>query len=96
MGNKPEIIRAENRECSGRQVRNHADQHSEETSGGKWAEIMGAEKLETSAKSCRPKHSEHPECTARQVGHKPEIVRTENQNARGMQLQIARRLTMVG
>ena len=40
----------------------------------------------TSAKSCGPKHSEHPECTGRQVEVKPEITRAENPECSGKQL----------
>ena len=41
------------------------------------------QKWETSATSWGPKHSEHPECTGRQVGDKPEIMRAENAECGG-------------
>ena len=40
-------------------------------------ECSGRQSWETSAKSCGPEHSEHPERTGRQ-GDKPEIMRAEN------------------
>ena len=79
-------------ETSWRQAWNHAGREKLETSlkscGQRIQSVVG-DNWETSAKSRRPKHSEHPECTARQAGHKPEIMRimrAENPECSGRQL----------
>ena len=59
--------------------KSHAEQSTQSI------QLVMEDKWETSAKSCGPKHSEHPECTGRQagdmrreVGDKCEIMRTVN------------------
>ena len=47
-------------------------------SRGQRIQTVVGDNWETSAKSCGPKHSERPECTGRQVGDKPEIMRADN------------------